>query len=62
MITVAEIKKKSENLYIDFLKSILSEESFFPKTIRSDKSISVDFNEMRSELSEIIQQSKDIKS
>lgn len=62
MITVAEIKKKSENLYIDFLKSILSEESFFPKTIRSDKSISVDFNEMRSELSEIIQQSKDIKN
>lgn len=62
MITVAEIKKKSENLYIDFLKSIVSGESFFPKTIRSDKSVSDDFSEMRSELSDIIQQSKDIKN
>lgn len=62
MITVAEIKKKSENLYSDYLRSIISGESFFPKTIRSDKSVSNDFNEMRSELSEVIEHSKDRKN
>jgi hypothetical protein len=62
MITVAEIKKKSENLYSEYLKSIISGESFFPKTIRSDKSVSDDFNEMRSELAEVIEHSKDRKN
>jgi len=62
MITVVEIKKKSENLYNEYLKSIISGESFFPKTIRSDKSVSIDFNEMRKELAEVIEQSKDRKS
>ncbi len=62
MITVAEIKKKSENLYSEYLKSIISGEAFFPKTIRSDKSVSNDFNEMRIELTEVIQHSKDIKN
>lgn len=62
MITVAEIKKKSENLYSEYLKSIISGEAFFPKTIRSDKSVSVDFNEMRSELAEVIEHSKDRKN
>lgn len=61
MITVAEIKKKSENLYSEYLKSIISGEIFFPKTIRSDKSVSIDFNEMRSELAEVIEHSKDRK-
>ncbi len=61
MITVAEIRKKSENLYSEYLKSIISGETFFPKTIRSDKSVSVDFNEMRSELAEVIEHSKDRK-
>ena len=59
MITVAEIKKKSENLYSEYLKSIISGETFFPKTIRSDKSVSNDFNEMRNELTEVIEHSKD---
>lgn len=62
MITVAEIKKKSENLYSEYLKSIISGENFFPKTIRSDKSVSNDFNEMRSELTEVIEHSKDRKN
>jgi len=62
MITASEIKKKSENLYSEYLKSIISGESFFPKTIRSDKSVSIDFNEMRKELAEVIEQSKDRKS
>lgn len=62
MITVAEIKKKSENLYSEYLKSIISGEPFFPKIIRSDKSVSNDFNEMRSELAEVIEHSKDRKN
>lgn len=62
MITVAEIKKKSENLYPEYLKSIVSGEPFFPKTIRSDKSVSIDFTEMRSELVEVIEHSKDRKN
>ena len=62
MITVVEIKKKSENLYSEYLKSIILGEPFFPKTIRSDKSVSIDFNEMRSELAEVIEHSKDRKN
>lgn len=62
MITVAEIRKKSENLYTEYLKSIISGETFFPKTIRSDKTVSIDFNEMRSELAEVIEHSKDRKN
>ena len=62
MITVTEIKKKSENLYTEYLKSIVSGESFFPKTIRSDKSVSNDFGEMRKELAEVIGHSKDNKN
>ena len=61
MITVAEIKRKSENIYSDYLKSIISGETFFPKVIRSDKSVSTDFNEMRTELAEVIEFSKDRK-
>lgn len=61
MITVTEIKKKSENIYPDYLKSIISGETFFPKVIRSDKSVSTDFNEMRNELAAVIEFSKDRK-
>jgi len=61
MITASEIKKKSENIYVEYLKSIVSEESFFPKVIRSNKSVSSDFNEMRKELAEVIEHSKDRK-
>ncbi|WP_298269489.1 Wadjet anti-phage system protein JetD domain-containing protein [Geobacter sp.] len=59
MITAAEIRKKGENLYPSFLRAFLSGTPFFPKVIRSDKSLSDDFNTMRRELSEVIDQSKD---
>lgn len=59
MITKDEIKRKSENLYPEYLKSIVSGDIFFPKVLRSDKSVSKDFNEMRKELAEIIEFSKD---
>jgi len=61
MITAEEIKKKTENIYAEYLKSIIREEVFFPKTIRSNKSVSSDFNEMRKELSDVIEHSKDRK-
>ncbi len=62
MITVAEIRKKSENLYYEYLKNIVSGEPFFPRTIRSDKSVSNDFGEMRNELAEVIKYSNDRKN
>jgi len=62
MITVDEIRKKSENSYTDFLKSIITRENIFPKVIRSNKSVSDDFNEMRKELAEVIVFSKDKKT
>ena len=58
MITIAEIVKKSKGLYFEYLQSVISLETFFPKTIRSDKSVSNDFNEMRRELAEVIEYSK----
>ena len=59
MITINEIKKKTENIYVGYLKSIITEEIFFPKIIRSDKSVSSDFDEMRKELKDVIEYSKD---
>ena len=61
MITAEEIKKKTENIYAEYLKSIVTEEVCFPRTIRSNKSVSSDFNEMRKELSDVIEHSKDRK-
>ncbi|MDR1762003.1 MAG: DUF3322 domain-containing protein, partial [Bacteroidales bacterium] len=61
MITASEIRKKSENIYVEYLKSVVAEEAFFPKLIRSNKSVSSDFDEMRKELEEVIKDSKDRK-
>jgi hypothetical protein len=61
MITVSEIKKKSITIYTEYLKSVVCGELFFPKVIRSNKSVSSDFNEMRKELAEVIEYSKDRK-
>jgi hypothetical protein len=61
MITASEIKKKSENIYKEYLQSVVSSEIFFPKVLRSNKSVSSDFNEMRKELAEVIDASKDRK-
>jgi len=61
MITAGEIKKKSAAIYTEYLKSVISGDTFFPKAIRSDKSVSSDFSEMRKELAEVIKFSKDRK-
>jgi hypothetical protein len=61
MITANEIRKKSENIYAEYLKSVVSEESFFPRVVSSNKSVSPDFDEMRKELAEVIEHSKDRK-
>lgn len=61
MITVAEIKKKADRMYPQFLKATLLGETFFPIVVRSDKSLSDDFVAMSKELSEIISGSKDRK-
>jgi hypothetical protein len=61
MITVAEIEKKAERTYPQFLKAMLLGEQFFPIVLRSDKSLSNDFGEMSKELSALISGSKDRK-
>lgn len=61
MITVADIKKKAENFYPEYLRAIISGENAFPKIIRSDKSVSKDFVESGKQKAELIEQSKDRK-
>ena len=59
MITADEIKVKAKRMYPDVLRSHLTGEVFFPKTIRSDKSLSKNFSEMSRELALVISGSKD---
>ncbi|MBZ0244382.1 MAG: hypothetical protein K8H85_00395 [Cyclobacteriaceae bacterium] len=59
MITVVEIKKKADRMYSPFLKATLVGETFFPKVLRSDKSLSDDFVVMSKEISALISGSKD---
>lgn len=61
MITVADIKKKAESFYPEYLTAIISGETPFPKVIRSDKSSSKDFVESGKQKTELIEQSKDRK-
>jgi hypothetical protein len=61
MITVAEIRKKADRMYPQFLKATLLGEQFFPSVVRSDKSLSGDFVEMSKELAALISSSKDRK-
>ena len=61
MITVAEIKKKAENFYPEYLGTIISGENTFPKVIRSNKFVSKDFIESGKQKAELIDQSKDRK-
>jgi len=61
VITVADIKKKAENFYTEYLTTIISGENPFPKVIRSDKSSSKDFIESGKQKTELIEQSKDRK-
>jgi len=61
MITVAQIKKKAERMYPQFLKAVLLDEPIFPYVLRSDKNLSDDFGDMSKELSALISGSKDRK-
>lgn len=61
MITLAGLKKKAENLYMEVLRSHVTGESFFPKTIRSDKSLPKDLPDIYKELEPLIAASKERK-
>ena len=63
MITVAELKKKANAIYKEYLQSIVeADHSFFPRQIRSNKIPSEDFVKMKKELDELISGSTDRKS
>lgn len=63
MITVAELKKKANAIYNEYLQSIMeADHSFFPRQIRSNKKPSEDFVKMKEELDELISGSTDRKS
>lgn len=59
MITVDEIRKKTERIYPEVLRNYLLGEDTFPKIIRSDKSLSKDFVKMSQEIAQIMAASKD---
>src|SRR5690349_12481023 len=59
MITVAEIRNSSERIYREVLKSGLTGNRYFPKTIRSNKTLSKDFVTMSKEIAQIMSESKD---
>ncbi len=61
MITVAEIRKKSERKYEEILSDSLKGNSCFPLIIRSNKALSKDFKKMSSEIAEVVSFSKDRK-
>ena len=62
MITVAEIKKKANAIYKEYLQSIVeANQTFFPKIVRSNKNPAEDFVRMKAELDELISGSADRK-
>src|SRR5690606_29529041 len=61
MITINDIKKKSERKYSEVLRSILNDQSCFPLEIRSNKTLSKDFVKMRKEIADVLSGSKDRK-
>lgn len=61
MITVAEIRKKSEKKYEEILSASLKGGSCFPLILRSNKALSKDFKKMSGEIAEVISESKDRK-
>ena len=61
MITVVEIRKKSERKYEEILSNSLKGNSCFPLIIRSNKALSKDFRKMSSEIAEVVSFSKDRK-
>ena len=59
MITVEEIRKKSERKYDEILQRSLKGEDSFPLTIRSNKTLSRDFAKMSQGIAEVFSASKD---
>lgn len=62
MITPTEIKKKAENKYMAYLRSIVEGDSFQPIIIVGDKRPNSDTVKFERELTELINQSKEKKS
>lgn len=61
MISPFEIKKKAENKYLAYLRSIIEDESFFPLDIVGNKKPSDDTIQFEKELTELISLSKEKK-
>ncbi|MGY5846809.1 Wadjet anti-phage system protein JetD domain-containing protein [Salegentibacter sp. HM20] len=61
MITVSEIRKKSERKYDEILRKTLNEENCFPLKIRANKALSKDFVQMSKEIADVLGGSKDRK-
>jgi hypothetical protein len=59
MITVEEIRLKANNFYPEVLRAAITGIPVFPKSIRSNKTLSKDFAEMNKQLKPLIASSKD---
>ncbi|HHB51461.1 MAG TPA: hypothetical protein ENK75_00210, partial [Saprospiraceae bacterium] len=58
MISPVEIKQKAERKFVDYLRSIISEENIFPLNIRSNKSVGNSLAEYKKNVDKIISESK----
>lgn len=61
MITAAEIRKKAERKYVDYLRSVAAGLEFEPIVIPCDKKVSASMAEYQRELTDIRSQSKEVK-
>ncbi|WP_268035620.1 Wadjet anti-phage system protein JetD domain-containing protein [Algoriphagus sp. PAP.12] len=61
MITADEIRKKSAGKYLEVLQSSLKGEDCFPLIVRSNKTLSKDFIQMKKEIEEVFSAAKDRK-
>ena len=61
MITAAEIRKKTERKYADYLRSVVAGSEFEPIVIPCDKKASASMAEYQRELTDIRSQSKEVK-
>ena len=61
MITAAEIRKKTERKYVDYLRSVVAGSEFEPIVIPCDKKASASMDEYQHELTDIRSQSKEVK-
>ncbi len=58
MISPVEIKQKAERKFVDYLRSIISEENIFPLDIRSNKSVGKSLAEYKKNVDNLISESK----